>query len=118
MTTTCPAPECGAEVLEATDPLGGRVLLSPKPRPAGKYAAHEDEDGTWHARLLTPARPLEAGEARHAGHTCAKLAPVRKAEAAKAAVARNRRGTYAPRDRRPFRGAVPGGRILPPGGVR
>lgn len=115
--TTCPDPEWGAEVIKAMDTAGGTILLNPSTYRAGKFAAYEDTDGRWHARFYHPAHPLRDYERRYSVHKCAKLAPVRKEQAAQAAAARNRRGTCAPKDKSPFSGAVPGGRLLPPGGA-
>lgn len=115
--TTCPDPECGAEVIKAMDPAGGTLLLNPGGYRAGKFAAYEDADGRWHARFYHPAHPLRDYERRYSVHKCAKLAPVRKEQASQAAAARNRRGTYAAKGKSPLRGAVPGGWLQPPGGA-
>ena len=106
MTTICPAPECGEEVIQAQDPFGGTILLSPRIYPAGKYAAYVDRDEKWHARLYTDTRPLREYERRYSAHRCKKLDPVRQAQAANAAAGRRRAQRWVPRDRGPLAAAV------------
>lgn len=115
-TTTCPA--CGKPVLVALDRDGSAVLLNPPVYEPGKFAVYT-EFGVLRVRPVLPGSPVPEGAERHSAHRCegrgGGLAAVRQAQAKNAAAARNRRGTYTPSDRSPFRGAVPGGRITPPG---